>query len=80
MPTATVIVIIIGILLYFGTFYYVYRQEKMKNDYKKSFIYFYLFDSTVGFQALFMNWLMLIIQILCIVRIIIKFIQIIKGV
>ena len=75
MSTAAITVNIIGILLYFVTFYYVYRQEKMKNDYKKSFIYFYFFDRTEGFQVLFMNWLILALSILCIIKIITKFIH-----
>ena len=75
MSTAPVVASIIGILFYFGTVYYVYKQEKIKNNYKKSFIYFCLFDNTIGFQVLFLNWSMLALSILCIIKIIIKFIQ-----
>jgi hypothetical protein len=72
---AAILVSIIVVLFYFGTVHYIYNQEKIKNNYKKSFIYFYLFDSTAGFQILFLNWLMLALSILCIIKIIIKFIQ-----
>lgn len=80
MSIATILVIVVGVLFYFGTVYYIYNQEKIKDNYKQSFIYFYLFDDTVGFHPLSLNWLMLALSILCIIQIIIKFIQIIKGV
>lgn len=75
MLIAAILVSIVVVLFYFGTVYYIYNQEKIKNNYKKSFIYFCFFDSIAGFQILFLNWLMLALSILCIIKIIIKFIQ-----